>query len=136
MTSILIAHAAVTWALVGLIWTIQLVHYPLFRYVDPAAWRDFHAQHARRITLLVGLLMPVEVLLVAVLLVKAPSLASWAGAALVAVIWLSTALLQVPLHQRLDQGCDATAHARLVSTNWIRTVAWTLRGVIAAWLLL
>ncbi|WP_407539465.1 hypothetical protein Q0M94_15005 [Deinococcus radiomollis] len=34
---ILILHAAVTWALVGLILTIQLVHYPLFsRWVNPA----------------------------------------------------------------------------------------------------
>lgn len=135
MTTMLVAHAAVTWALVGLIWTIQLVHYPLFRYVEPSAWKTFHEQHARRITLLVGLLMPVEVLLAGALVAKDPSPATIAGAALVGVAWLSTALLQVPLHQRLDGGFEAHAHARLVSSNWIRTVAWTLRGLLAVHLL-
>ncbi|MFT5734734.1 MAG: hypothetical protein ACI8WY_003417, partial [Planctomycetota bacterium] len=27
---ILISHLAVTWALIGLIWTIHVVHYPMF----------------------------------------------------------------------------------------------------------
>ena len=30
---------------------------------------------------------------------------------------------------------DAQAHARLVDTNWIRTVCWTARGVIALWMI-
>ena len=54
---------------------------------------------------------------------------------LLAVIWLSTALIQVPLHQRLGGGFDAEVHSRLVTSNWIRTVAWTLRGLLAVHLL-
>jgi hypothetical protein len=33
MTILLVIHLAVTWALLGLIWTIQVVHYPLFKDV-------------------------------------------------------------------------------------------------------
>ena len=33
MSALLAAHAAATWALVGLIWTVQVVHYPLFALV-------------------------------------------------------------------------------------------------------
>jgi len=47
------------------------------------------------------------------------------------VIWASTAMVQMPLHDRILKGPDTHAQRRLVSTNWIRTVAWTLRGAIA-----
>ncbi|MEQ1727476.1 MAG: hypothetical protein ABL982_03770 [Vicinamibacterales bacterium] len=54
-----------------------------------------------------------------------------AGAVLLAIIWASTALLQVPAHNRLERGFDADVHRRLVRTNWIRTVCWTARVVVA-----
>ena len=54
----------------------------------------------------------------------------WTGLTLVAVLWISTGLLQVPLHQTLGGGFDAVAHQRLVATNWIRTVAWGLRATL------
>jgi len=91
--------------------------------------------YAMRITWLVGLLMPIEVLLAGTLVFQDPSLLTWMGVGLLAVIWLSTALVQVPLHQRLGSGFDADVHARLVTSNWIRTVAWTLRGALAVHLL-
>ena len=132
---LLLAHAGVTLVLVGLIWTIQLVHYPLFRHVEASSWDAFHDAHGMRITWLVGLLMPIEVLLAGTLVFQDPSLLTWTGVGLLAVIWLSTALIQVPLHQRLGGGFDAEVHSRLVTSNWIRTVAWTLRGLLAVHLL-
>lgn len=54
---------------------------------------------------------------------------------LLAVIWGSTFFVQVPLHSALGQGFDASSHAALVQTNWIRTLAWTGRGVILIWLM-
>ena len=49
------------------------------------------------------------------------------GAATVAV----TVAVSVPCHQRLAQGWDPAVHARLTRTNWWRTAAWTLGGVVA-----
>ena len=37
----------------------------------------------------------------------------------------------MPLHGRLAQGFDAVAHRRLVSTNWVRTAGWSVRGLLA-----
>jgi hypothetical protein len=51
-------------------------------------------------------------------------------------IWASTAMLQMPMHGHLLAGADARAHRRLVATNWIRTVLWTVRALLAARLLL
>jgi hypothetical protein len=65
---------------------------------------------------------------------RVPRWVPWAGAALVGVIWLSTALLQVPRHNQLGAGFDAPAHQALVATNWIRTVAWTARAALMLWI--
>jgi hypothetical protein len=61
---------------------------------------------------------------------------AWSGLALLGVIWLCTGLIQVPLHQRLEKGFDAVSHRRLVTGNWIRTIAWSLRGLIAIGMLI
>jgi hypothetical protein len=36
----------------------------------------------------------------------------------------------VPQHAVLARGFDADAHASLVTTNWVRTVAWSARGLM------
>jgi hypothetical protein len=55
---------------------------------------------------------------------------AWVGLALVALAWVSTFMLQVPLHDKLARSFDATSAERLVATNWVRTVAWTLRAAL------
>ncbi len=59
----------------------------------------------------------------------------WLGLLLLALIWLSTAVLLVPLHRRLSGGRDLPAVRRLVACNWLRTVAWSGRGWLALALL-
>jgi hypothetical protein len=136
---VLIANVAVTWALVGLIWTIQLVHYKLFDSVGESAWLEYHRRHTANITLLVGPLMLAELLTAAWLIwhrpAGVPGWAVWVGLGLVIAMWLSTAFIQVPLHNRLSAGLDAAVAGRLVATNWIRTIGWTLRGGLVAWML-
>lgn len=127
-------NAAVTLVLVGLIWTVQVVHYPLFARVGPDAWVAFHAAHVERITWVVAPLMLAEAALtIALFLPGSPvSLPAALGLAVpVIVAWCATMLVAVPLHQSLEGGFDRVAIDSLVSTNWLRTLAWTARG---AWL--
>jgi hypothetical protein len=42
MTLIAAAHLAVTWMLTGLIWVVQVLVYPQFLRVPPAAFKDYH----------------------------------------------------------------------------------------------
>jgi hypothetical protein len=130
VSALLAIHSAATWALVGLIWTIQLVHYPLFAQVGRETFRTYHQRHGRQITWVVAPLMLVE-LGTAVGLLYLGFLNPWFLASLVplAFNWASTWLVQIPLHHRLGSGFDAEAHRRLVTSNWCRTAAWTLRGV-------
>jgi hypothetical protein len=123
-------HNDVTWALIGLIWTIQLAHYPLFAQVGQDAFQDYHTRYTNRITWVVGPLMLTEISTAAGLLLVADCRDSWflASLAPLAFIWLSTWRVQIPLHEKLAKGYDARAHHRLVVTNWWRTTAWSLRG--------
>ena len=137
---LLIVHAALTWALVGLILTIQVVHYPLFARVGVAGYATYQREHVTRITWLVAPLMGAELGTGAWLALhppaSLPAASAVLGLGLIGLIWLSTALVQSPTHGRLAAGFDPTWHARLVSTNWWRTVAWLARGVLVGWWLL
>lgn len=122
-----------TWYMVGLIWMVQIVHYNLFDRVGSEGFAQYEADHGRLITPIVGIPMLFEIVTAAMLIVAAPPgfprWAAVAGMAIVGLIWLSTALLQVPYHGRLAQGFDVEAYRGLVTTNWIRTILWTVRGV-------
>lgn len=137
--TVLLLHAAVTLAMAGVILVGQLVHYPLFRHVGAATFATYQAEHLRRITWIVAPLMTTE-LGTAGLLVWSPppgvpAWQGWAGFALVVFIWGTTALVQVPLHDRLAEGFDAAVHRRLVRTNWLRTGSWGLRVGLVLWML-
>ena len=132
----LLIHALITCCIVGLIWTIQVVHYPLFPKVGRADFADYHAGHMLLVTLLVGPLVVAEAASAAWLLwdgMRAPAFL-WSLPFMV-VCWLSTFLFQVPLHARLSQGFDEATYRKLLKTNWLRTCAWSLRGLLLAWAL-
>jgi hypothetical protein len=135
---LLLLHAFSTLALVGLIWFLQIVHYPLFPLADRSRFEVFAAEHQRRTTLVVAPLMLVEMASASAIALAPPAHSAgiaWLGWGLLMVIWLSTALLQVPRHRRLSAGFDADAARSLVTTNWLRTIGWSGRGVIALLLL-
>jgi hypothetical protein len=128
-------HLAATLYMTGLIWFVQLVHYPLLGRVGGEAFRRYHEQHRRRTGWAVGLPMLVELFTAVLILQRAPTGPARLGLALVALIWLSTLLLQIPCHRRLAGGFDAGEHRRLVRTNWIRVVGWSLRsGLVLGWM--
>lgn len=133
----LLGHLLVSAYLTGLIWTIQMVHYPLFVYADRNQFVAFEAEHGLRISSVVLLPMLLELGLGLVLLgVRfdgVPSWVAWVSAALIGVIWFSTFFLQVPQHNVLASGFDAQALALLVGTNWIRTIAWTAKTALLGW---
>jgi hypothetical protein len=137
--AVVIAHAATTLAMVGLIWFVQVVHYPLLAEVGPDRFVKYERRHVERTTLIVAPLMVVE-LTTAVWLALSPpdGVALWipaVGLALLALVWGATALVQVRCHRRLGHGYDLAQIRQLASSNWIRTAAWTARGAIAFTLL-
>ena len=129
-----LAHSAATLYMTGLIWFVQLVHYPLHGYVGADAFLKYQAYHVQWTGFAVGPAMLIEAIGALLLVVappfQIPNWQLWLGLALVIVIWASTAFLQVPLHNSLQHSFDSVAHRQLVGTNWIRTIAWSARAVL------
>jgi len=126
-----------TLPLVGLIWLVQVVAYPSFLRVGRAEFAAYHEAHARLITYVVAPLMLAE-LASSFAWAASPDLAeprslAWLGFALAAATWALTFFVAVPKHEVLAHGFDAPTIARLVSTNWLRTAAWTARGLLLLW---
>ena len=136
---IIMVHAAATLMMTGLIWFVQVVHYPLFHRVGTAEFSDYEQLHCRRTSLVVMPLMLGELASAAWLsMTDLPGEAAWianTGIVLLAIIWLSTAALQVPCHRQLETGFDDAIIRRLVTSNWVRTIAWTGRSALALLLL-
>lgn len=130
----LLANCAATLFMVGLIWYVQVVHYPLFAMVGRDQFEGFHALHVDATTRVVALPMVLEgtTSLVLAWFPPSPNLAvlCWIGLGLVAVLWVSTAIRQVPIHNVLSVGFDHKAHRSLLISNWIRTAAWSIRGAL------
>ena len=125
----------VTLYLAGMIWCIQIVHYPLMSRVDHDRFAEFHHQHSLRIGSIVIVPMVLELMVSVLLAASVPNGVAPAlprlGLVLTGAVWISTFAIQVPLHRRLAGAFDAHVHRRLVRSNWIRTIAWSLRAAIA-----
>jgi len=135
---VLALHFAATFSMVGMVWFVQRVHYPLFAGVGAQHFPAYERAHVSHTGPVVGPPMLIEAVtalaLLALPISNVPHLLPWLGLGLLAAIWLSTWLLQVPRHRDLAAGFENSAHRRLVATNWIRTSAWSLRGLLVLWM--
>ncbi|MEM9563645.1 MAG: DUF1772 domain-containing protein [Actinomycetota bacterium] len=123
-------HLAATGFMVGLMWTIHVVHYPLFALVNEP-YRPFQEAHMARISRLLVVPWGVEVVSAAVLVLAAPSgsdrLLALVGLALVGAVLAITAFGAAPLHGRLVERFDDDLHHRLLQVDLVRTLLWTAR---------
>lgn len=134
---LLLLNFALAAYLTGLIWTVQVVHYPSFAQVAPEKFVEFHRQHSTRMSWVVMAPMVLELGLAAWLAWSGRALGAgvWWSLALVLLVWAATFFVSVPFHNRLALGYDYVAIDGLVRTNWLRTLAWTARSGLVGWLL-
>lgn len=134
----LLLQLAATLAMVGLIWFVQIVHYPLLAQVGRDHFRRYEMDHQRLTSWVVAPLMLTELATACLLIWYRPvgvgSFEVWMGLGLLASIWIMTYTVQVPQHASLVVSYDAGVQQRLVLGNWYRTFAWTARGVLVLWM--
>ena len=124
---------------VGMIWVLQLNHYPLYANVGRDAFSGYVAAHNER--LLFPVILP-SVLAFAGSLALAlrhppqvPDWSVWLVVCLNAVIAVSTGRVQGPAHSALArEGYSAPLVRKVLTTNWLRTAAWTANGVLLTWM--
>lgn len=139
---IAVVHLVSTWFMVGLIWTIHTVHYPLFAEVGASAYPAFQAAHVDRIGRLLAAPWALEGVSAAVLVAaslwggyRSLRMPAVLGALAMGVVLVISGFWSAPAHGDLADGFDAAVHARLMDANLVRTIAWTVRGGLAVWVL-
>jgi len=133
--AVALVNAFCACAMTGVIWFVQLVHYPLFERVGEDEWTGYHRDHTTRVTWVVAPLMVAELAASVVLAAQKQGALAALGLALAAATWALTFALAVPGHRRLEAAFDAGAARRLVSAGWPRTAAWTAHAAVALALL-
>lgn len=130
LTLALIANIFCSFALFGLIWCVQLVHYPFFLRTDKTNFIDHIGFHKYRISIIVIPLMTLELATSGILTFQSHQFVGWNtfGFIVVILIWLVTFFVQVPLHNQLSDGYDDSTVRKLINTNWIRTFLWSVKS--------
>lgn len=139
MTLLIMLHLATTWTMVGVIWMVQLVHYPLMAYTGPSHSAAYQRLHVQKMSTLVVPVMLTEAATAVGLCLTMPSSfgpTAWLGLGLLGAIWAVTALISVPAHDELLSGFEPLAHRRLLLSNLLRAGLWSCRGLIAIQLVL
>lgn len=130
---ILFLHIFSTAIMTGIIWFVQIIHYPLFAFVKDANFSSYEREHIRLTKYLIMPAMTVELISAIILVFESqPDIQTFYSLnfVLLILIWVSTFFIQVPLHSKLTGLKDDITIRRLVNTNWIRTALWSFRLVL------
>ena len=124
----------------GIIWLIQLVHYPMFHRLEKTDYAEHMKFHGQTISYLVAPIMVVELISGFIMQVRGDDYDySWEFRilllVLVLIIWMSTFYVQIPAHQKLKRGYNKSIVNKLIRTNWLRTGLWTLKSIILSFYL-
>ena len=123
-------HFLSTSLMVGIIWVIQLLHYPTFHFIKESDYVEFQHFHMQRISFIVVPVMIIELLSGFMLVYYFRSNLLILCLIILLVIWLITFVFFTKLHQSLLGGYDKIIVDKLVQINWSRTVLWSLRLII------
>ena len=118
--------------LVGIILSTQYVSYPLFLIVNKNQFKIYHDFYTKSISYVVVPFMLLEILINAFNLYNINDVYPlyFVSTFLLLFIWLSTILIQVPLHNSINLDYDTLQIKQLINSNWIRTILWISKLLI------
>jgi len=119
-----------TSVMVGVIWVIQLLHYPSFHFINEKKYIEFQHFHMQRISFIVIPVMLIELASALLLSYFFRSSLTIILLALLLGIWGITFIFFTNMHQKLTNGYDRANVDSLVKNNWSRTALWSLRLII------
>jgi hypothetical protein len=127
-------HLVSTSFMVGVIWIVQLVHYPTFLFIDEQKSYDFQKFHMSRISYIVMPAMTTE-LFSGIYIYIYSNMAIDSNLFLLALTiliinWIITALVFVKMHNKLLINYKIEIISLLVKWNWLRTLLWSVRLIL------
>ena len=131
-------HIVSTSLMVGVIWIMQLVHYPSFNFINVEEYKSFQEFHMKRISLIVIPVMIIELISGVLIfwIYQTDNIFFNISLFCLFFIWFLTAILFSKMHQKLTLGYQISIVTKLVNLNWLRTISWTLRlglVLLAGW---
>ena len=129
-----VIHLVSTSFMVGVIWIVQLVHYPTFLFIDEQKSYDFQKFHMSRISYIVMPAMTTE-LFSGIYIFIYSNMAIDSNLFLLALTiliinWIITALVFVKMHNKLLINYKIEIISLLVKWNWLRTLLWSVRLIL------
>lgn len=135
---VIVTHALSSFFMLGLIWFVQIVHYPLFKEIAEDSFTNYEKLHCKLTGFVVGPAMIIEIITGFLLFYLESTLSRTLlilNLIFLLTIWLSTIFIQSRAHLKLAKSFDSNIHKNLVKLNWLRTILWSLRAVILGFLL-
>ena len=134
MTNTFTIHVFTTLFMTGVCWFVQVVHYPLFKSIKLDDFPPYEAKNFRTGFVTIPVMI-IELCSGLVLLYHDLSFLLLLNIGLIGITGLSTVIFQVPIHLKLRTKATTPLINKLITTNWIRTISWTIRTIILAFLL-
>ena len=126
---VLLGHLIFTSIMTGVIWVIQIVHYPSFHFIEKELYTAFQKFHMNKISIIVIPIMLAELITGMMLFLDKSSKSPFliVSFVILVLIWLITGVFFSKAHNELIAGYQELVVNQLVAMNWIRTLLWTLR---------
>lgn len=119
-------------ALLVLVWIVQLIIYPGFKYCTEDKLKQWHQIYTKRIGIIIGPLMLSQLFVTAYISIFSINIINVALLMIVICIWYITFFKAIPLHSKIDKQINvAEAIPKLIHLNWIRTLLWTIVWIIS-----
>lgn len=130
---ILLINFSATLFMTGLVWFVQIIHYPLYLKIS-SNFEAYELMHTKLTSRLTAPVMLIELTTTLLMWWFWPSYYTLniITSLLIIIIWISTFFVQIPLHNKLCNAFNQGHCKKLVTSNWIRTIAWTLKGMTLA----
>ena len=130
MDILILLNFIVTLTMLSIIIVTQIVSYPLFLNVDEKIFTSYHSEYVKRITIIVMPIMIIELALTIMLYYVLDGFLSQVFLISLIMIFISTVIIQVPIHNKLKFSYDEYLAKKLIKTNWIRTFLWSLKVLV------
>lgn len=131
INTLILLNLIFSFLMLGVILTTQIVNYPSFLDLSINDFINFHKNYVSRITIIVFPIMVLELILGFILFWNIQNISTILIATSILFIFISTLLIQVPLHQKVEKKYDRYLLIQLIKSNWIRTILWTIKCAVS-----
>ncbi len=128
---LIVLHIVSTSIMVGVIWVMQLLHYPALLYVKNETFRQFQNFHMTKISIIVVPIMLIELVSGFIIYLQGErSFEFLASFVLMIILWIMTGLIFTKFHSKLRKSKDIRIINKMIFLNWYRTLFWSMRLII------